>query len=106
MGIVKQKMLDDEYDNDLINFLKQLLEREELNGAIDGIAKQVVTKGVKSMTGNQKPAIDSFVENYKEEHVCERFSNENVGSLTDYIFIAENGLCPACEYDREKYMRE
>ena len=106
MGIVKQAMLDKDYDDELIDFLKKLLEKDELNGAIEGIAKQVIAKGVKSMSEKQTNVINEFVDSYRNQYECERCSNGNVSTLTDYIFIAENGLCPMCEYDREKYMQD
>ena len=106
MGRAKQSMLDNEENNDLIDFLKQLIETDEISGVANGIAKQVVDKGVDSMSEKQKSVIDNLVESYRKNNECERCSNGNVGSLTDYLFIAENGLCPMCEYDREKFMKD
>lgn len=106
MGQAKKWMMENEYNEDLTVFLKQLLEKDQLSGAIEGITKQLIDKGVDSLKGAQKPVIDSFVENYTSKIVCERCSNGNVSVLTDYIFIDENGLCPMCEYDREKFMEE
>jgi hypothetical protein len=106
MGLVKQWMLDNEYNNSLTEFLKQLLDNDELSGAIEGITKQILDKGVDSLKGAQRPVIESFVENYTRNIECERCSNGNVAELTDYIFITENGLCPMCEYDREKFMED
>lgn len=99
-------MFDNEQNDDLIDFLTQLLEQDELNGAVEGIAKQVIDKGVELMSEKQKSAIDGFVENYKSKFECERCSNGNVSSLSDYIFLSENDLCPMCESDREKFMNE
>lgn len=106
MGRAKQAMMDNEDNNDLIDFLKQLVETEEITGAANGIAKQVIDKGVDSMSKKQKAVIDNLVDNYKNKNVCERCANGNVSALSDYLFIAENGLCPMCEYDRKKFMED
>ena len=106
MGRAKQAMLDNEHNDDLIEFLKQLVETEEITGVANGIAKQVIDKGVNSMSEKQKAVIDKLVEGFKNRNVCERCTNGNVSSLTDYLFIAENGLCPMCEYDRQKFMED
>lgn len=106
MGQVKDKMLDDHQDNDLVDFLTQLIKREELSGAIAGIAKQVISQGVRSMSHPQKSAIDSFVESYKKNHECERCLSDNVTDLTDYIAVADQGLCPMCQYDYDQMMKE
>lgn len=106
MGRAKQSMLDNEENHDLIDFLKQLIETDEISGAASGIAKQVIDKGVDSMTEKQKSVIDNLVESYRKNNECEQCSNGNVSNLTDYLFIAENGLCPMCEYDRQKFMED
>lgn len=106
MGRAKEAMFENEANADLINFLKVLLEQDGLTGAIQGIAKFAVANGVKAMSEKQKNAIDSFVENYKSKYECEVCLNGNVSSLTDYVFLSENTLCPMCDADREKFMSE
>ena len=108
MGRAKEKMIEDEECDYLNDFLKQLLERDELQGALFGIAKVVITKGESSLSDKQKNVLDSFIENYKKHNSCEKCSNGNISNLTDYIEVADNSwnLCPMCEYDREKYISE
>ena len=105
MGQAKRQMEENEANGNLIEFLEELLKQDSLTGALEGIAKQVVDKGIESMTARQNEVIESFVEKFKKDHECDRCSNGNVTSLLDLIFIEENGLCPMCEYDKEKYMR-
>jgi len=91
----------------LVSFLKELDEREELQGAAAGIAKKIIDKGVNSITNNQKDVIYRIVENYKKYNTCEQCSNGNVYDLTDYIHIRyEGGLCPQCYNEREQFMNE
>lgn len=106
MGIAKQSMLDDKENNDLIDFLERLIETDEISGIANGIAKQVIDKGVDSMSEKQKSIIDNLVDSYRKNNECERCLNGNISILTDYLFIAENGLCPMCEYDKEKVMKD
>lgn len=106
MGLVKQWMLDNEYNNSLIEFLRQLLNNDELSGPIEGITKKILADGIDSLKGKQRPVIESFVENYTRNIECERCGNGNISELADYIFISENGFCPMCESDREKFMED
>lgn len=106
MGQAKQWMMENEENNDLIEFLKTLDERDELSGTIAGITKQIIAKGVDSMSSKQEKAIDLFVNSYKNDHECEMCVDGNIGSLNDYIHIADEGLCPSCKYSKEKYMRD
>ncbi|MDY3339547.1 hypothetical protein PG279_10220 [Riemerella anatipestifer] len=106
MGRVKQQMFDDEFNQDMEFFLKQLDEREEISGAVQGIYKQLRAKGFESLSKSQKNTLDKFTESYKKQNVCEVCENGNISSLTDYIEIADNGICSMCEYDREKFMSE
>lgn len=106
MGFVKQQMLDDEADGELIDFLKELDKRDELEGALSGITKQALGKGVRSLSTIQKAVIDGFVEKYRKNHTCEMCSNGNVSTLMDYIEIEDEGICSMCQYDRDKFMRD
>ena len=89
MGQVKNRMFEEEYNSDLIDFLSAVIEREEIDGVALGIAKQVLDKGVQSMSEKQKKVIDNFVDYYKKGIECEMCMNGNVSNLTDYIFIKE-----------------
>lgn len=106
MGQAKRAMEENEANGNLVEFLEEMLKRDEFSGALEGIAKQVVAKGVNSMTSKQSAVVEKFVEGYREKNECDRCSNGNVTSLTDLIFISENGLCPMCDNDREKFMRD
>ena len=108
MGQVKQRMFKEEHNADLTDFLKELIEREEIKDAALRIAKQVLDKGVDSMSEKQKSVIENFVDYYTKNVECERCSNGNVTTFTDYIFIKDNshGLCSMCEYDREQFMKD
>ena len=106
MGSVKQWMMENEENKNLEDFLNELKAMDELEGVILGITKQIEDKGVGSLTGKQRPAIESFVRNYTKGVECDICVDGNISVLTDYIYIQENGICPACNYDREKYMAE
>jgi hypothetical protein len=99
MGQFKSRMMQDEQDSDLKEFLSNLLKKEELQVAIEGITKQVIDKGVDSMSEIQRNTINNFVDGYKKKHPCKRCTNDNVSSLSDYIEIADEKLCPICQYE-------
>ncbi|QIA06841.1 hypothetical protein [Draconibacterium halophilum] len=106
MGQAKRAWEESEANGNIVEFLEEMLRRDEFKGALEGIAKQVVDKGVNSMSPKQSAVVDKFIEAYRERNECDRCTNGNVTSLTDLIFISENGLCPMCDNDREKFMRD
>lgn len=106
MGQAKQHLMDREANDDLVDFLRSLLQRGELAGALEGVAKQATDRGIESLHINQKNLIDNFVEKYKSRYECKVCLNGNVSSLSDYIEIADEGMCAICQYDGEKAMRE
>lgn len=106
MSYTKRILEENQYNQEVVDFLKKLLEEERLYGAIEGITKQILNKGIESLTGNQRPSIDSFIKDYISEITCEMCSNGNVSELKDYLFIEEEGLCPQCNYNKENYMRD
>jgi hypothetical protein len=106
MGQAKKMMMDAQENSDIVEFLRLLSSREELAGAMNGIARQVVQQGDSSMSEKQEYTVNQFVEGYKNKNVCSRCDNDNVTSLTDYIEIADEGMCPSCQHDMEKIMNE
>lgn len=106
MGQAKNRLMENQDGGDLPSFLEELLKQDAFKGALEGIAKRTVDKGEESLTSKQKAVLDSYVNRYKKSNVCEVCENDNVTMLSEYIHIAENGVCPTCEYDREKYMRD
>lgn len=108
MGRVKEQMLIDQQDQDLVNFFEILLKRDELTGALNGIAKYIVSNGISSiklLSSKQKAVVDRFIEGYKSKYFCKKCGNDNTSYLTDYIEIADDGeLCSSCQHDREKFM--
>ncbi|HRE77125.1 MAG TPA: hypothetical protein PLL09_04785 [Flavobacterium sp.] len=109
MGQAKKRMLELESENDLEDFLSQILDSNIiLHPAVSGIARQVLDKGVESMSERQKNVIDNFVNNFKNDHSCNGCVDGNIGSLTDYIYIFDNSdnLCPTCQNSWDKLMKE
>jgi hypothetical protein len=106
MGQAKHAMEENEANGNLVEFLEELLGQDAFSGALQGIAKQAVGKSFESLSSKQRDVVAKFVSGYEKDHECPKCSNGNVSSLTDLIFIAENGLCPICENDREKFMRD
>lgn len=93
---------------DLINFLEELVRREELEGVAMGIAKLAISKGMESLSAKQASVINNSIIYYIKDIKCERCLNDNVSELMDYIFIKDNayGFCPMCEHDREKFFKD
>jgi hypothetical protein len=106
MGQAKQQLLHQRENDELVEFLQALSTRGELIGAVEGITKQIVGKGIESLSYSQKKAIDDYVDGYKRKHECSVCQNGNVSSLSDYIEIADEGMCSMCQYDHEKFMKE
>lgn len=108
MGRMKSLMIENENkeNEDITSFLKELLAREEISGALAGITKQISSRGIKSMTGNQKATVEKFIKAYSQNNECEGCQNMNISQLTDLIYVSENGICPMCEYDRAQLMKD
>ncbi|GAK74547.1 hypothetical protein JCM19296_125 [Nonlabens ulvanivorans] len=109
MGRAKHAMLDAEANSrkkgnekDIIDFLKEKLEREELQDAICGIAIHLTDNGFAALKGKQEPVIMSFIDNYKNQNICQNCHNINVLNLMDYLHIEETNYCQSCMYDKEQ----
>ncbi len=106
MGRAKEIMMENQYNDEILGLLKQLVEREEITGAGAGISMRALDKGLNSLSVKQRDVIEKIVSDYKAKHVCKRCDNGNLSSLTDLIDVADDGMCPMCKADEEKYFRE
>jgi hypothetical protein len=106
MGFIKQRALDDVVDQDWEKFLKEMLERDELKGALEGIAKRATTLGIASLSLRQMEVVEDFIGRYQANLICNMCVNGNIGSALDYIEINDTGICPTCQYDKERLMRD
>jgi len=95
-----------ENNRDLTDFFEELLKRDVLTGAIEGIAKQVEGKGENSLTSRQREVVENFIQAYEKKNHCDRCGNGNVTCLMDLIFIEDNELCPICDSDKAKFMKD
>ncbi len=105
MGYYKEKQLQDEANDDLKEFYRIALERVLLSPPVDGIALQMLDKGVHTLSNKQRYHIDNYVDNYTNIK-CKVCHNDNVASLCDFYDIHEIGLCPMCQYDKQKFMED
>ena len=70
------------------------------------IAKQAAARGIDALSGRQRAVVDSFVEDYKNNHTCEMCVNGNMSIFMDYIEIEDHGICSMCRYDNERLMKD
>ncbi len=106
MGIAKEMMEESRFNDEIIEFLEEQLRCDELKGAAEGIAKFAIDNGVEKLSEEQRALIDSELAKFKKEHICERCDNDNVSTISEYIHLKDSDLCPMCEYDKEKFMRD
>jgi len=102
MGQTKDVWMDNQENSDLIDFLENLSDVESPPSII-GIKKQVLNRGINSMTQAQSKTLNDFVQRYKKNNQCNRCGDDNIDHLSDYIFVSIHGLCPLCQHEWNKY---
>ena len=100
---IEAKMLPkDELDREFEMYVSELLDAGKLEGdAVIGIAKQLVSKGVSSLTPLQRKTFIDYglcKGNYVE--ACERCAQPIPWS--EMLFALEDGLCAYCRHMLEK----
>lgn len=106
MGQAKKAQYQRGIDDEIVDFLRDKSNRSELDGKIDGITKLILDKGMGALKGFQRPAIEDYIDDYKAGIECDMCENRNVSTLNEYLYVEDFGLCPTCENDRDKIMRE
>ena len=106
MSQAKENWMKSLKESDLVDFLEMASNTGEASDVLHGITKQVLNKGLNSLSDKQRIIVDNFVSEYTSNNICDSCRNDNVSSLTDYLFIAQDGRCPHCEAAYNKFMRE
>ncbi len=97
---------DDSYSQEVMDFLVEIVDREEISGNPLGIAKQALDRGIASLSTKQLNVIQRFIESYQNRNECDVCLNDNVNSFIDSIYVADFGTCAVCEEARNKFMAD
>lgn len=106
--VIKKRMYpQDEHDSEFVNYVDDLLRLDYLDDPIvEGIARQIIGRGVDSLTNKQ---INTFIEvglikkdNYLNE--CAQCSNEI--PWCEMLIALEDGCCSYCSHGLAKLEKE
>ncbi|MFI3240873.1 MAG: hypothetical protein R3Y22_09900 [Bacteroidales bacterium] len=113
MGRTKELLIEqaekDRLEAEITEFINTQLSKEGIiNEILSGISKQLIGRGLHSLSKKQRAIIDNYINEYKNNHKCEVCLGGNMSYLSDYLHVEESeyNLCPMCEYDRAKIMQD
>ena len=95
----------DQDELDLKDFLRQLVDMDDLDGAALGITKKVIADGVVSLSGKQRYVFDKHVLGENSVSECSR-CHSNVPWSEMYDARDNGGLCSYCVHQLEKIEEE
>jgi RNA polymerase-binding transcription factor DksA len=101
MSLTKRFLEEQEHDNEIESLLRYLIDEMKLSGAALGIAEQATTKGMQSLSPNQRQVINSVLEKFKIPE-CIRCGNDIPLSELE----ADDEYCSYCAHMMEKEERE
>lgn len=94
-------------DDDLPGYLQQLIDLDHLEGASAGIARQVIARGVDSLSVKQRYIFEMEVVKPHFRAYCEHGScSIPLCEMYEAIHGDANGMCNYCAHMHEKAMRE
>lgn len=102
MGYWKEKMLEDEETG--VNFVRELIDGDYLEGAALGVAKLWVDKGDDALTEKQACVLKHYVFDPFVTESCER-CHEPI-PWSEMLSAHETGYCSWCEHQWEKVLAE
>ena len=94
-----------EYETDFEDFLSSLVENDHLEGSALGITKQVIHKGVDSLSEKQKYVFNNEVIKNYESKSCNLCACEIPWSEM-YQALDNGGFCGYCEHKLDKIEKE
>ena len=87
--------------DDISELLEDLVRYGHLYGAAEGIAKQVISRGLGSLSDKQREVFDKYIKQpYFKEH-CERCHSSIPGSEL-YAAWENGGYCGWCSHQMAK----
>ena len=90
-----------QYEEGFLKFLQELIEWEQIEGAALGIAKQVLDKGLESLSEQQDFVFRKYVVEANFVDRCKRCGNEI--AWHEMVFAHRNGgFCEYCEHMRNR----
>lgn len=97
MSITKRKLEEQEEQENASKWMKYLLESDSLDNDIaKGIAKQIITKGLNSLSDKQKSVYQNYILPLTQRH-CDCGANLEVEDVEE-----DDGLCSYCRYKLSK----
>lgn len=93
MGAYKD-LLEQTENDDLMDFVQELIDGEELTGTALGVAKAAVGNGVESLTPKQRYVFEHEVLKPHITQECEVCGTKI--SWSDMYFAEADGLCSTC----------
>ena len=96
MGQAKKQMMEDQINDEIVDFLESVIESDQIENSALGIAKQAIDRGMESLTEKQTFVIEKFIKDFKKENICKDCEGDNVDSLADYLEVADEGICFFC----------
>ncbi|MDT8448432.1 MAG: hypothetical protein RRB13_16190 [bacterium] len=97
MGQVKHAMEQQQIRDELSSFVSDLLEGGYLEGAAAGIAKQVVDRGLESLSEKQRDVFEAQVIAKYGNQYCKK-CNSKLELYEIYEAMTEDGLCGSCAH--------
>ena len=94
-----------DYENNLADFVKELIDANMLEGAALGVAKLFVDKGKNTLSQKQTYVFDNFVIKNNIIKECKRCGNE-IPWCEMFPALSNGKLCNYCWYMSEKGKRE
>lgn len=95
--------MEDDYNE--ANFLQELVDAKELEGAALGITKQVIDKGQESLSTAQMSVFNNQVINVFVTHECSR-GGHDVPWSEMYAVYTNGGYCSYCQHMKDKLESE
>ena len=90
---------------DYLNYLRQLVENDDLEGPEAGITKLVIDKGEEALSSKQAHVFKTKVSDRFPQPHCQQ-CDELIPWAEAYEHVHSPGLCASCEHSRDRFMAE
>lgn len=88
----------------IYDFFEEVLQRTNPLNNQQEVIKRAYINGLESLSNIELSKVKLFMTTYSKAHTCPICKNKNIRLVTDFIYVADFGMCPVCDYESDTFI--
>ena len=89
------------HKDQMYDFFEEILERTEVLTYQQEVIQRAFINGLESLSNLELDQVKLHLKFYSLNNSCPICKNERIKLLSDFIYVEDFGMCPACDHDSD-----